>query len=66
MCINPKKSFKLFNFDIHLQPKLFPKRGVPINKTKHVMILLERKRVIESNLEVATTIELIIELKIRF
>ena len=58
MCINPGKSFNLSNFEIHLQPKLPLKRGVPINKSKHEMALLEQRRVIESNLEAATSIEL--------
>lgn len=58
MCINPGKSFNLSNFEIHLQPKLPPKRGVPINRSKHEMALLEQRRVIESNLEAATSIEL--------
>ena len=58
MCINPGKSFNLFDFEIHLQPKSPLKRGVPINKSKYEMALLEQRRVIESNLEAATSIEL--------
>lgn len=58
MCINQGKSFSLFNFEIHLQPKSPLKRGVPINKSKYEIALLEQKRVIYSYYEAFTTIEL--------
>jgi hypothetical protein len=59
MCTNIWKSFNLSNFGIHLQPKVPLKCGVPINKSKHELILLEQRNVIKFDMKVGTTIELI-------